>query len=226
MAVRESKGKKVQDVVMRDRGRKDWKLHSGQAYEVRHRFSFERRVNRWEARTLISGFFTRWAVKHPEEELRYMELRELSPAEAEFAGLPQPAYETTIHVVHRSPFATMGAIAAGVAAVLSFVAANALEIAVVSALVIGMYTLWRFTDYFRPEEEKYTCPKHPKGERPVFDSWENFRIHFRTKHGEQKLPPKPEGTAEKLARYAGYGLLFAGGALAVRLAYPAIRGKR
>jgi len=103
MPFSESRGKKVQDIVMEEPWEEDWDVLHDFAYEVKHRFSFERKVNRYEARTLIDGFFTRWAVKHPDMELRFMEIKGLSKREAEASGLAPPAYETTVHVIHRSP---------------------------------------------------------------------------------------------------------------------------
>jgi len=217
MPFSESRGKKVQDIVMEEPWEEDWDVLHDFAYEVKHRFSFERKVNRYEARTLIDGFFTRWAVKHPDMELRFMEIKGLSKREAEASGLAPPAYETTVHVIHRSPEVTAGAIAAAIASVLAFVAANALEIAVVSALVIGIIGLWRLMNYFVPEEQVYRCPKD--GEK--FDQYHNFKAHFKAKHPEQKVPPKPANWTD----YLKYVALGVGGALAFRIAWPALRGE-
>jgi len=101
--------------------------------------------------------------------------------------------------------------------VLAFVAANALEIAVVSALVIGIIGLWRLMNYFVPEEQVYRCPKD--GEK--FDQYHNFKAHFKAKHPEQKVPPKPANWTD----YLKYVALGVGGALAFRIAWPALRGE-
>jgi len=217
MAVRESMGEKVPDVVMRERAEEDWNAIDDFAHEFNHYFKFPRRVNRWEARTLISGFFTRWSVKHPEDEIRYFELRELSASEARALGATTPTYETTIHVIHHSPEITVGAIAAAIASVIAWIAANVLLIAKVVALFAFIYFLWRLTDYFSPEEQVYKCPKD--GEE--FDSWGNFETHFRTMHPEQKVPPKPREWTD----YLKYGLIAVGAAATFRIAYPAIKGK-
>lgn len=217
MAVRESAGEKTKNVVMRERADEDWDALEDFAYEIRHTFEFDRRVNEAEARTLIDAFFIKWKTEHPHDELRYFELRELSSSEAGVLGVNQPAYETTVHITHHSPSITLAAIITAVSVVLAFVAAHALEIAIAAALVIGIWAMWKLANYYLPEEQIYRCPKD--GEE--FESYENFATHFKVAHPDQEVPPKPTGWAD----YLKYGIIGIGAALAFRIAYPAIKGR-
>lgn len=215
--VHEAVGRKIPDVVMRDQWEGEWDALENFAYEMTHYFEFDRSVNPWEARTLASEFFRNWLITHPEEELRYVEIKDISRGEAMRLGIytEKPLYEFKTQLIHHSPAITLAAIAAAIAAVAAWVGAHIVMIGKIVAVYLILYGLWRGINYIIPGG--YKCPKC--GEE--FNSWSNFVIHFRTVHPDQQVPPKPREWMD----YFALALIAIGGAITFRIAYPAIRGK-
>lgn len=236
-----AKGGEYTDPYFKDSASSDRDMHEGMVHEIKHTVEPEEPLDRIRAEAAIEVFFKRWVEKHPNIEIKYQEVREATEAEAERAGLnPAKSYTVRTQAVNHganpedfSPEVkqrfeevtgqepmfvgiTIGLVALAIGTAVYY-SALAVGIAIAAAAIsyIGLWTVWRMTDFLRPD--KIVCPKDGK----EFESWDNFELHFRQAHPNQEVPPKPTPDWQRLLMLAGVGV---GGALAFRIAYPTFTG--
>lgn len=170
-----------------------------------------------EAYAILSAGVYNWRVKHPEAEVTYLEITR---------GSPQ---RLRMQYIAHSPIA-LSAIAAAFAAVIAFVAAQAIPILVISLVIITIVAALRIVDYFVPTPElRYVCPIDGK----EFATYAELVEYMQREYPNVPIPPKEDVEKEvqafglmeafKFAVIAGIGLV---GAYAFfKYVLPTIRGE-
>ncbi len=235
-------GGEKQDTYFEDEGTSSREMHEGMLHEIDHIVELDQEMDTLRANAAIDEFFKEWVREHPDIEVKYMEVNEATSAEAIKAGLsPQKSYKIRTQCVNHganvedfsaevqekalenmdkeslSPsLLTIGIVATAIGTTAVAAIKVAAAVAVVATAVIGLYTLWRATDFLRPD--KLVCPKDDK----EFEDYNNFKMHFQTAHPNQEVPPKPTSDWKQLAMLGGIGVIAAAGA---RIVLPAFQNE-
>ena len=178
---------------------------SGQWGELHADMTAERPLTPHEFDVTFAYFARRWAIEHPECELRYIE-----------ASIGSPQHLRMQFIIHSPGPFPWAAIGAWLATMFAIACKHAIAIAVaVAILAVG----WALARRLGPTQRHFTC--YVCGET-CFERWEDLKAHIEYAHPGAPVPPKPSWEIGDVLKI---GLMVVCVAVAFRFAWPVLRRK-